>query len=310
MSTSTKTEKKPLPLPQAPQIVTEDSELLRTWESIDLWYRRVHTSDKRAHKKALRAYGCHIQLACQVLDERLRNKAKKQKEERNALLGLTLTTIRRVQQAFKWVGEQGVVKEDFRWDATTVIEVAQEKALAFFKMVVPVLIRAPANPRKLPVSLETIQDCERVWHNIVLYTEPKPGIKGLDRKGSHRRWNDVKSMLSKQLDLAARVKTESAAKQDQSSSYQMDTSFTDLALDVVDSGESSDNDRPKKRPRIGRSGPPSEEINHPRSPSPVFDLAAMLDRLSFDSAESPWLTLHDKGPITAETPGILKLMVL
>lgn len=203
---STVTTKKPLPFPHAPQPVTEDSELMSTWASIDLWYSKVSTAGAgQARKRAYRKYGCHILLACKVLHESLQAKAKQQREDKSKDLGLTIAAMVRILDAHTWINANETVQEDFRWGSITVVDVAYEKACALYAEVFSKAGKSTLEMDQLPAPLEKLMRCERILHNLVLYTEPKPRESGQVRKTAHRYWKRIASLLEKQRKWAERL---------------------------------------------------------------------------------------------------------
>ncbi len=112
---STSNEYKPLPLPKAPTPITDDSELLKIWDTIDEWYSKVKkATDDHTCNIEWHAYGCHILLGCKVIYERLQPVGKNQqaKNERFAL-SYTLGTLKRIQDVHHWVGAIAAVKGRF-----------------------------------------------------------------------------------------------------------------------------------------------------------------------------------------------------
>lgn len=302
MSTSTQSE--PLPLPLAPKAITDDSELLKIWSSIDGWYSRIkEATDKKHCNVAWNSYGCHILLGCKVMTERLQPLAKKQHaEDKRSELGFTMATLKRIRQVHNWVEAIGSVHEDFRWETKTVIEVAQQKALAVQNKVLGQVTRLPVRPSKLPISIETIQDCERVLYIVMLYTAPRKSVPGLDRKASHDRWEYIDSLLQDQQKLAA-AKDQSSSKQSPLSNLQqLDSSLTEMAAASFD----DDLAHPAaKRQRISDQEFTASQgaIGNPVAP-PVFDAAVMFNKLQVNTAKSRLVALFER-PIAVETPGIL-----
>lgn len=302
MSKSTKSE--PLPLPRAPTPITDDSELLKIWNSIDGWYSKVKkATDKSTRNIEWRSYGCHILLGCKVMTERLQALAKDQlaKSERSDL-GYTMATLQRIREVHNWVETIGAVHEDFRWETKTVLEVAHQKALALYNDVLTQATRT-IEPSKLPVSIETIGDCERVLCIVMLYTGPRKGVPGLDRKGAKKRWEFIDSLLQEQQKLAA-AKDQSSSEQDPLSSWQqVGSSLTSMATASFDDGLA---EPAAKRRRVGDGGFTASQraVVTPVAP-PLFDTAAMIDRLQINEVESHLLALFER-TIAVETPGILE----
>jgi len=304
MSKPTKSE--PLPLPKAPKSITDDSELLKIWNSIDGWYSKVKkASDKTIRNMEWRAYGCHILLGCKVMNERLQALAKDQqaKSEKFAF-SYTLGTLQRVQDVHHWVDTIGAVKEDFRWQTKTVFEVAHQKASALYHDV-HTLATKTIEPSKLPVSIETIGECERVLYIVKLYTSPRKGVPGLDRKGANQRWEFINSLLQEQQQLVAAM-SQSSSEQDALSSQLVGTSLTSMTTTGFEYERGSDDEPTAKRRRLGdRGSAASQGAVVPPVARPLFDTAAMIERLRLDKVESPLLALH-KRAIAVETPGILE----
>lgn len=293
-----------MPLPRAPKPITDDSELLKIWNSIDEWYSGVkRATDKCNRNIEWASYGCHILLGCKVITERFQAVAKDQlaKSERSDL-GYTMAILQRIRDVHKWVETIGAVHEDFRWETKTVFEVAHEKALVVYHDVHTQVTRLPVRPSELPVSFGKIEDCERILHIVKLYTGPRKGVAGFDRRGSIRRWEFINSLLQEQLKLAA-AKDQSSSEQDPFSSWQqMDSSLTSMATASFEDGLAEP--AVKRRRKGDRESTASQgAVITPVAP-PLFDTAAMIDRLQINKSESHLLALFERA-IAVETPGIL-----
>ena len=94
----------PLSLPlQHSEIIAADAELVQTWESVNVWCERfMRCDDEREKNQELRRVAGHVQLACKLLSNRLKEFIQGQAENSLAKAS-ALKTLRQVHVVAKWV---------------------------------------------------------------------------------------------------------------------------------------------------------------------------------------------------------------
>ena len=253
---------KPLPLPKAPQAIRDDKNLLKMWESVNGWYiTNIHTTDSIKQKNALRTYACHMIVACQVIDERLRPKLKEKQMSRTTLLAAGA-----VRKAFDWLKEQGVVKNELSWgNGTKPYDAALSKGLHLYKLVTRAQGMPSLNLRKFAVDLEHLRDCERIFHILVMYLEHKKGTVGRSDIVSKGKY------LSK---LVSRRETREM--ETLPSSSPVDAPMK--GMDIGDDASSEVEQPATKKPRIDKATADSAKVVEPVSdPQPGGHLLELID---------------------------------
>jgi len=84
-----------------------------------------------------------------------------------------------------------------------IFEAAQQKVKVFYKNVRSQAIKSTAQSRLLPVSVDTVRDCERVLYILKLYSSPKINVPELERKRANKRWEYINWLLKKQQETIA-----------------------------------------------------------------------------------------------------------
>ena len=111
--------KRPLPLPRAPPLVADDSELCRSWSSVNLLFAEyLRATDQKAKESALRDFGVYILLACQVILRRLKDLSI-QHDDSSPDNPIIFTLIKLVFDAATWLKANPVIEEKFRWEPKT-----------------------------------------------------------------------------------------------------------------------------------------------------------------------------------------------